>query len=757
MGIRMSLAETKSDAGAFSQDILKIEVTGPEQIHLTVIDVPGIFRVLVPGLTTETDIRMVEEMVKDYIRNPRTIILAVIPCNVDIATQEVLKLAKTADPQGTRTMAVLTKPDLATEQATQNAIMELVLEERNKLRLGYLVVKNRSADDHSSTTQARTASENAFFSADPWSRAAGRCGVHALTNRLRILLMNLSKKEIPAVKAEIVTRLRRNKNDLQAMGPSRADEYSQRQYLGEIAMNFQDITKAALSGEYSGRKLFKTEEELRLITRIMRLQKGFANIFRQRAHTDHFVEDYEAALHEPISEVEGEFTDQGLEQNRYPDIQDIITDEDFICPIASNTPIIERVREVFDAYRGPDLGTNAGTADDVHLNNIRLRFRRMNSGVRLRPSIGNMRRNVRGCEPQDYELKRPALRCINELRCPVSPVPRTPPSRKRVTEQQPEGLLTPPPTRPDRHRKRPRLSQETAALQRESLEAILRYHELRFRDKEKESVTRSWCKEIPLALQEAGPVRAHHDPLEDAPGSLLTAGHDGAPEVHRMFPAGDDAEARVCHECSAALKKGRLPKACAVNNMHIGCEHRYPEELDGLSPLEERLIALQVPFGYITKFTVDNKTPSGLSYRKHVKGHIVVFPNKNIHVSWSGSSKPGAADVGHLLQVRKSRVRAALTWLQKNNPLYEHITIDHGEIDGWQYADGSHVPIPVMASMQREEPSVAEKAQTDHIVPDTDRGLEENRFTSIEEIVASAQAQADHNSNLPTMALCRAN
>ncbi|KAJ6436295.1 High-osmolarity-induced transcription protein 1 [Purpureocillium lavendulum] len=385
---------------------------------------------------------------------------------------------------------------------------------------------------------------------------------------------------------------------------------------------------------------------------------------------------------------------------------------------------------------------NAGTADDVHLNNIRLRFRRMNSGVRLRPSIGNMRRNVRGCEPQDYELKRP----------------------------------------------------ETAALQRESLEAILRYHELRFRDKEKESVTRSWCKEIPLALQ-VETAKSFHQAFTDewalpishcsfcyrkqAPSELTTIRWRTrlAPSLLRAttalqkctecFPAGDDAEARVCHECSAALKKGRLPKACAVNNMHIGCEHRYPEELDGLSPLEERLIALQVPFGYITKFTVDNKTPSGLSYRKHVKGHIVVFPNKvedlvatvlphplletieNIHVSWSGSSKPGAADVGHLLQVRKSRVRAALTWLQKNNPLYEHITIDHGEIDGWQYADGSHVPIPVMASMQREEPSVAEKAQTDHIVPDTDRGLEENRFTSIEEIVASAQAQADHNSNLP--------
>ncbi|OBT40059.1 hypothetical protein VE00_09313 [Pseudogymnoascus sp. WSF 3629] len=284
-----------------------------------------------------------------------------------------------------------------------------------------------------------------------------------------------------------------------------------------------------------------------------------------------------------------------------------------------------------------------------------------------------------------------------------------------------------------------RLPQETAPLQRESLEAILRYHESRFRDKEKESAARSWCKEVPLALQ-----------VETAKSFYQAFTDETLQECTECFPAGDDAESIVCHECSAALEKGKLPKTCAVNNMHIGCEHRYPEALDGLSLVVERLIALQASFGYITKFTVDNKTPSGLSYRKHVKGHIAVFPNKvedrvatvlphplletieNIHVSWSGYSKPGAADVGHLLQVRKSRVRAALSWLQKNNPLYEHIAIDHGGIDGWQHADGSNVPILLMDSMQRDEPSAAEKTQTDHTVPDTDRGLEENRFTSIE-------------------------
>ena len=62
-------------------------------------------------------------------------ILAVIPCNVDIATQEILKLAEKFDPDGVRTMGVLTKPDLASERATQDAVIDLVQGKRNALRL----------------------------------------------------------------------------------------------------------------------------------------------------------------------------------------------------------------------------------------------------------------------------------------------------------------------------------------------------------------------------------------------------------------------------------------------------------------------------------------------------------------------------------------------------------------------------------------------------------------------------------------------
>ena len=68
-------------------------------------------------------------------------------------------------------------------------------------------------------------------------------------------------------------------------------------------------------------------------------------------------------------------------------------------------------------------------------------------------------------------------------------------------------------------------------------------------------------------------------------------------------------------------------------------------------------------------------------------------------------------------------------------------------MDNWQYIEGSSVPTIIIERMQREEPSTAEKTQTDHIVPDTDRGFEENQSTSIEELLTSAEAEAESSDN----------
>ena len=96
----------------FSNDKLRLEITGRNEDHLTVIDVPGIFKRHTSGLKTKADIEMVEGMVHNHVKNPRCVMLAVVPANVDIATQEILEKAEDVDPEGIRTLGVLTKPDL---------------------------------------------------------------------------------------------------------------------------------------------------------------------------------------------------------------------------------------------------------------------------------------------------------------------------------------------------------------------------------------------------------------------------------------------------------------------------------------------------------------------------------------------------------------------------------------------------------------------------------------------------------------------
>ncbi|KAJ3578568.1 hypothetical protein NPX13_g1995 [Xylaria arbuscula] len=71
------------------------------------------------GLTTESDVASVRNTVKS---RHSSSVLAVMPCNVDIATQEILKLSEAVDPNGVRTMGALTKPDLASEKATQGRL-----------------------------------------------------------------------------------------------------------------------------------------------------------------------------------------------------------------------------------------------------------------------------------------------------------------------------------------------------------------------------------------------------------------------------------------------------------------------------------------------------------------------------------------------------------------------------------------------------------------------------------------------------------
>lgn len=64
---------TCESRSTFSEDVLKLEVCGPEQEHFSVVDVPCIFRANTEGLTTTADKDMVKSMVRRYMENPRSV------------------------------------------------------------------------------------------------------------------------------------------------------------------------------------------------------------------------------------------------------------------------------------------------------------------------------------------------------------------------------------------------------------------------------------------------------------------------------------------------------------------------------------------------------------------------------------------------------------------------------------------------------------------------------------------------------------
>lgn len=193
-------AGAKEEKRTFSEDVLKIEIRGPGQQHLSVIDVPGIFKKTTAGVTSKTDMAMVRNMVSNYMKNPRAAILAVIPANVDIATQEILEMAEEHDTNGQRTLGVLTKPDLVDKGAEQSVI-DLVQGKSHKLSLGWCIVRNLGQRELSNSSSNRHALERNFFkSQEPWVRLdKDRAGIEALQVRLREILAEIVRREFPGV------------------------------------------------------------------------------------------------------------------------------------------------------------------------------------------------------------------------------------------------------------------------------------------------------------------------------------------------------------------------------------------------------------------------------------------------------------------------------------------------------------------------------------------------------------------------------
>ncbi len=74
-------------SSAFSTDVLRLEISGPKQPHLTIVDLPGLIH-SENKLQTATDIQVVQSMVYEYMINRRSIVLAIVSAKNDYANPD---------------------------------------------------------------------------------------------------------------------------------------------------------------------------------------------------------------------------------------------------------------------------------------------------------------------------------------------------------------------------------------------------------------------------------------------------------------------------------------------------------------------------------------------------------------------------------------------------------------------------------------------------------------------------------------------
>ncbi|KAF2201796.1 hypothetical protein GQ43DRAFT_370585 [Delitschia confertaspora ATCC 74209] len=346
--------ENKGNRGTFSEDVLRLEVCGPDQEHFSVVDVPGIFRKTTEGITTKADRDMVTAMVHRYMENPRSIMLTVIPANVDIATQEILTMAEEVDPEGQRTLGVLTKPDLV-DRGAEGPVMELVEGKRHQLSLGWCIVRNLGQKQLEDKSTNRDTKEMEFFRTEkPWSTLdSDRVGIAALRTRLQEILASSIRREFPKVKSEIHKKLAASREELKELGGKRETPAEQSRYLLEMSMRFQEIVSMALGAKYVGSDWFDKHSSLRLVTAVVNRNEKFAAMLAAHGHSYVFEDNNPVQ----VCVVDKNNDEISVRCCAYPDeLEELVSTKETIPREAENN-IFGWLKTLYQESRGLELGT----------------------------------------------------------------------------------------------------------------------------------------------------------------------------------------------------------------------------------------------------------------------------------------------------------------------------------------------------------------------------------------------------------------
>ncbi|XP_048481581.1 dynamin isoform X13 [Plutella xylostella] len=204
---------------------INLRVYSPNVLNLTLIDLPGLTKVPIGDQPVDIEAQ-IRGMIMQFIKRESCLILAVTPANTDLANSDALKLAKEVDPQGLRTIGVITKLDLMDEGTDARDVLENKL---LPLRRGYIGVVNRSQKDIEGRKDisAALAAERKFFLSHPsYRHIADRLGTPYLQRVLNAQLTNHIRDTLPGLRDKLQKQLLTLEKDVDQYKHFRPDDPS---------------------------------------------------------------------------------------------------------------------------------------------------------------------------------------------------------------------------------------------------------------------------------------------------------------------------------------------------------------------------------------------------------------------------------------------------------------------------------------------------------------------------------------------------
>lgn len=233
----------------YCRDVLRIKITGPTQPHMTLVDLPGL------PLSEDRDRskqvnKDIEDVMFGHMSQEQNFILAVISARRNFAHQQITRHARTFDPNGTRTLGILTKPDtLVAGSEGEQFYVELTQNTAN-FPLGWHIICNWNYASSKASATERDQAEADFFAKSVW-RHHSHYGVPALRISLGKTLYYRTVKNLPRLIGEHESAIKDTEQRLMRLGSPRYTIDEQKRHVFSVGREFFSLIKAAIDGVYT--------------------------------------------------------------------------------------------------------------------------------------------------------------------------------------------------------------------------------------------------------------------------------------------------------------------------------------------------------------------------------------------------------------------------------------------------------------------------------------------------------------------------